>query len=553
MNRVIEAPVETVPAAPPSTPQIVAAFLLGAMLFGMAYTQAPLYFSNQNQYFLHGLAQADYGFLPNDWLANTRDPTPLFSALVAFTHRYLHDWFFYAYYVLIQGIYFLSLCAIAKRVAGDSANTRFSVGFMALFLLLHSALLRWASARVLGVDYPWYFQAGVAGQYVLGPVFQPSVFGVLLILSICLFQRDRSLLATSCAALAAVAHATYLLHAAILIAAYLCVLFRERRFRDALRAGLLALLLMLPAAAYNAAVFGPTSAETFARAQALLAHFRIPHHAEVRLWCDGITLIQVAWMFLGLFLVRGTRLFAVLAIPLAAAIGLTLLQLATDSDALALLFPWRASVYLVPIATTIVLSRLLVWVRIASRPVAVAAPLLLAVVVAGGALLVYFRVGYRISKEEVPVMEYVRDHKKAGDLYLVPFDLPDRSQARPGASSGDFKPPRSETEGIRRIAFGPQRFRLFTGAPVFVDLKSIPYRDVEVLEWRKRLEQNDRLYNAMGSLAAREEKELLRHLGVTHVIARADQRIVWPELAKIYPDNYLYPDDNFCIYRLVNK
>ena len=144
-------------------------------------------------------------------------------------------------------------------------------------------------------------------------------------------------------------------------------------------------------------------------------------------------------------------------------------------------------------------------------------------------------------------MEYVRDHKRPGDLYLVPFDLPDRKQARPGAVSGDFKPPRSETEGIRRIAFGPQRFRLFTGAPIFVDIKSIPYKDVEVLEWRRRLEENDRAFLAMQSQPESSAKELLVRYGITHVIARADQKLVWKELVKVNEDPY------FCLYRFVPK
>ncbi len=31
-------------------------------------------------------------------------------------------------------------------------------------------------------------------------------------------------------------------------------------------------------------------------------------------------------------------------------------------------------------------------------------------------------------------------------------------------------------------------FRLATGAPALVDFKAIPYRDVDVLEWRRRLQ-----------------------------------------------------------------
>ena len=44
-------------------PQHVALFLLGTVVFALTYAQAPLYFSNQNQYFLHGLAAAGFGSL----------------------------------------------------------------------------------------------------------------------------------------------------------------------------------------------------------------------------------------------------------------------------------------------------------------------------------------------------------------------------------------------------------------------------------------------------------------------------------------------------------
>ena len=56
-------------------------FLAGSAVFAAAYCQAPLFYSNQNQYFLHGLARAGEGTLSDDWLANTRDPTPAFSKL----------------------------------------------------------------------------------------------------------------------------------------------------------------------------------------------------------------------------------------------------------------------------------------------------------------------------------------------------------------------------------------------------------------------------------------------------------------------------------------
>ena len=68
----------------PSWSKGVLAFLFWSFVFGVSYTQAPLYYSNQNQYFLHGLAAAGLGDLHQDWLANTKDPTPVFSWIVEF-------------------------------------------------------------------------------------------------------------------------------------------------------------------------------------------------------------------------------------------------------------------------------------------------------------------------------------------------------------------------------------------------------------------------------------------------------------------------------------
>ena len=46
--------------------------LLMAAGFALAHTQSPLFFSNQNQYLLHGLADAGYGHLSHDWLASSQ-------------------------------------------------------------------------------------------------------------------------------------------------------------------------------------------------------------------------------------------------------------------------------------------------------------------------------------------------------------------------------------------------------------------------------------------------------------------------------------------------
>jgi hypothetical protein len=107
-------------------------FLAISILFAIAYAQSPLYTSNQNQYFLHGLAAAGFGTLGNDWLANTRDPTPVFSKLVEWTFRSTRQKeIFYAYYAILMGIYITSLTGLADRLYRIRTSLSKSLAFMA--------------------------------------------------------------------------------------------------------------------------------------------------------------------------------------------------------------------------------------------------------------------------------------------------------------------------------------------------------------------------------------------------------------------------------------
>jgi hypothetical protein len=527
-----------------------ALFVTGAAVFALAYGQAPLYFSNQNQYFLHGLASAGYGALEHDWLANTEDPTPLFSLLVEVTYRFGHASLFHVYYALLMGVYLASLLGLFNVLARERANPLNRMVFVALLLLLHSAVLRSASARIFGVDYPWYFQAGLAGQYVLGPMLQPSTFGVLLLLSLCFFARGKPYLAVTCSSLGGVCHSTYLLPAAMLTMGYLAVLVSERRIRHAFQVGVLALVLVLPSVIYNGLTFRPSSLENFAEAQRILVHFRIPHHTIPELWFDNIAAAQVGWLVLGIVLSWRSRLFPVLLISASLALALTLIQVATGSDALALLFPWRVSVILIPAATAIILTRLALAVsgRASSgvNPVARLVPrlswagglLIVAVVVAGGVLIMSLRLAYQERDEELAMMEYVRAHLSPGDCYLLPVPIPELKASVRGSFKSDFKPLPALQKDKQFIPINLQRFRLHTGAPIFVDFKSIPYQDLDVLEWHERLILNDRICKQLKAGKVEEVLPELRQHGITHVVIPAHEALDRSQLPVVYEDEF---------------
>jgi hypothetical protein len=166
-------------------------FLVWAILFSLVYAQSPLFTSNQNQYYLHGFARAGYGLLNEDWLANTADSTPIFSWLVFLTvELFRTNLVFYLYYALLMGVYLFSLIGIT--IDTFALQKKNEVLFLiTLILIVHSAAWRFLFSRLVGPEANYLFEGGVAGQRVLGAVLQPSSFGVLLILSIYFFVKDR--------------------------------------------------------------------------------------------------------------------------------------------------------------------------------------------------------------------------------------------------------------------------------------------------------------------------------------------------------------------------
>jgi hypothetical protein len=494
---------------------------LWTALFAIAYSQSPLYTSNQNQYFLHGLAHAGYGTLSQDWLANTRDPTPVFSALVALTYLVFHSLTItYLYYALLMGVYLFSLYGIAEIVFQVGRTRLSSLLFLSLMIVVHAAGLRFAFSRLISSNWAYILEDGLADQRMLGPVFQPSTFGVLLALSIYLFLARKPLLASLCAASAAILHPTYLLASAVLTASYMVVAYREeRRVKMPVLIGLSALIPVLPLLAYLWTSFGSEASAITTQATQVLVEYRIPHHAIIARWLDLTALVKIALVVVCLYLVRKQRIFLVLLLPFLAATLLTLLQTITHSYSLALLFPWRISTLLVPLSTSLLIGLLVV--RLLSLPrlqspgwqKAIAILSLLAVIacVLVGGLRFSLDLQRKAQDAERRLESYIYAHHSTEDTYLTPVKMQD--------------------------------FRLFSGVPVYIDFKSIPYKDSDVLEWYRRVQLADRFYKT-------KDCDILRSLageGVTHVVLPSEDL---PLSCPLFQETYR--DQDFVVYRLLS-
>jgi hypothetical protein len=493
----------------------IARVLIACVLFWLAYTYDPLYDRNYNTYLLHGLADAGLGALQHDWLAATTDPFPLFSAIVTVIYRFAPPEAFYVAHAALLGVYLFALLhIIAVAHSFDPQGARANV-FLGLAIFIHSAAFRAAVSSVTGADWGWYIQSGVAMQYLVGFVFQPSLFGVLLIASLACFLRQHEGWAVALAALATAIHASYFVTSALLIGAYGVVAWHARHAPDVgaekpplwgkLGLGMAALVLVFAIDVFR---FRPTDAALFARGQAILAHVRIPHHALAAHWIDrSIFLIQLPLVTGALCLAaRGTLRVVLwsLALP---ALALTLLVAASGSDTLALTFPWRTSVVLVPLSSALLLGWVLQAVppRIAESPLSVGLSIAASAVAAGFGVLQTQKAFKAYARDDaLPMMAHVHNTLTPSDLYLIPTDL--------------------------------KRFRLETGARTFVDWKSHPYRDRDVVEWYNRIQAARAVETATGEQLCERMATLAETEHVTHFVFPAWRHLRCPGLTSSYRD-----------------
>ncbi len=504
--------------------RLVSVILWGA-LFTLAYGQSPLYTSNQNQYFLHGFAQAGIGFLDQDWLANTLDPTPFFSKLIEVTARTI-AWHpvFYIYFALLASIYFFSLYGILLQVFRKSGFPIQKHWFyLSALILVHSAALRYLIVRVSNPDWAYLLDGGVAGQRLLGSVFQPSAFGVFLLLSIYFFLRGNITGAVVSLVLAPTFHPTYLLSAGLLTLVYMGILyFEKKKARTPILLGTAALLGVLPTLILALTTFSGSDPQITASSREILVNFRIPHHAIPAQWLDASVLIKAGFLVLACYLVRKTRLLHLLMWPFFAAILGTGMQMLINNDVLALLFPWRVSTWLVPISVGVVVFWVLekFWPWLSSQvPTLAVMAASMALVVALAATGLYKTNLNNTEKKNSPsqsMLSFIDNHKSPGDVYVIPIDLQD--------------------------------FRLETGAPAYVEFKSIPYKDVDVIEWYRRINTAGSLYRAPTKRVGCHLLTELYQEGVTHAVLPYDHTIKnCPSLVNQYVDM------NYQVYKIVEE
>ncbi len=467
-------------------------FLSLAIYIGLVAPVFPV--DNQNTYLLSGLAGSGYGHLSADWMSTTTSPFLLFSWLVGGLNTIgLVPGTRLASFALALVFALGCVTIFRSRDAGSAGGW----GPLCLFVLLLSVV----------AIHDTFMLRGMAGQYVLGMYLQPSEFGVLMVLAVALFAAGRPVSPYVLAALAGLFHQSYLLPAAFLVLAFASHhLLLARKPRDAIVGCLTALAIVSPVLWYSYAQFSPGDAEAFRASRAIIAERRIPHHAIPAHWFDRSQVLNLLVIALGTGLAAffNKRLAYVMAFSALLGVLATLAAVLIGSNALYLLFPWRISTVLMPLATVAMvvgIVRMLVDSRLG--PIISAAParaVMIVLTVAVAAMSFSERLSSVELVESAAAIRLPQD-RDAGYAELV-------------------RHVRSHAADDQIYLHNPLRFtsfRIRTGMPVFVDVKSHPYRDDEVLEWWRRMSWAAEIFDGRRPCDATLTDEM-RGQGITHII-----------------------------------
>ncbi len=572
--------------------------LLLALVFAVSLRQLPLYSSNQNTYFVHGLANAGIGYLKFDWLSQTTDPVPVFSALVSTTTCVFGENTFYLYQIIIYGIYAYSILGIGSYIFRfDNLGIK-HLSYFVLLVELHTGFLaHFLSMAPIFHSFAYSINpngiltSGVAGQYILGPFFQPSVFGAFIILSIYFYLRDKYFLAVACLAFAATFHPTYLLSAGVLTGTYLIsIVVKDRKYTKAFALCVAALVLVIPILTYSYLSFRPTGPNVYAQAQDILINYRMPHHAKVANWLGKEVFFQIAFVTLALYLVRKAKIFPVLLGSFLSAIILTFIQVLTGNKTLALLFPWRLSVFLVPIASSIIAASIISNAhRILQQSLSGNLTKLIQLVLSISSITVFalslfhnllssisdqsvsgmkqfFALGFILltASLTVPywkqaylvllqarVMQVLKSTILAGIVLLGILGILHIARLLSTPKIGvnaftAFVTSTYQPGNLYLIPHDLEWFRLAAKVPIFVDFKSHPYKDVELLEWFSRVEIAKNYYISSGDTACNILQEISSKYRITHVISKSP-------VSTCGVLHELYRDKDFILYEIQNR
>lgn len=325
--------------------------LLGAGLT-VVYPMQQLFSGNQNIYFLWVMNELMPNTFTNDPILSSPDPYPLFTWFLTLLPLKLFPIWSTTLYFLLNSIYSFSFFGIANEISKIYSKPSKFLGFIVLFLVLHSSAIWGTYLQVLlDLDLRWIWDSGIAEQGVLRGYLQPSVFGVFLFLSFFQAIKKNYALAVLCVIPAALFHANYLLLGGVLTLIYIL----QSKFRkETILASILAAIVVSPYVVYLTQYFVfIDEGLKLAIIETVQAGFDTNIHLNPKNWLNQKLYIQITAVLTAIILSLQRRWFGLFVKVLAATIGITLIAFLLNNSVLISLNPWRMSIVLVPFSVAI--------------------------------------------------------------------------------------------------------------------------------------------------------------------------------------------------------
>ena len=424
-------------------------YLVLSILFVLTVQQFDLYKGGAS-YLVHSIKSFDDNKLQNDWIANQQDHLPLFTYFNYLLIKFFSENVIYIIHSILLGICPFFLYLISKNLYPKITNINFCIIWFTFFIFIF---------------HENSFFSGVAGQRVIDAGYQPSSFGTLFFLGIYLFLIKRIFLSIFFICLSASFHPTYILHSGFLVFSFITYTLVTKKYVEFFKISIFYIILILPITLFIIFNFMTIDKDITLVGQEILLG-RIPHHANIHYWFTYKDLISLFVYFFSLYLLKNNfKFFIIFGIFGFCSIILSFIQFFFAINSLALAFPWRTSVFLIPISSLIIMSYFINKIKVEDKRLKFIALSLILVV----SLFFSYKSHYAqdLNSKFSIKLKLTSDIKKnfsTIDNLLIPVSLED--------------------------------IRMNTGLPIFIDWKHHAFRYDQLIEWRLRIDLADNFYRS---------------------------------------------------------
>ena len=451
--------------------------ILLSIVFTLTIQQFEMFKGNAN-HLIHSIKYFSDNKLQSDWIANQQHHLPLFvyfnNVLIKFFSK---DGIFIVHFLLLTLTSFY-LFLISQELFPKIKKNEFKIIWFAFFIIIF---------------HENSFFSGVAGQSSIDAGYQPASFGILFFIGIYFFLRGKNYLSILLICLGASFHPTYVLHSGFLVLGILGYNLYSKKYLDFLKILISYSLLILPITLFIILNFFTIDKNLILIGQEILLE-RIPHHANIYYWLTYKDTFFLLAYFYALYLIRNNnRFFIFFTIFGLCPIFLSLTQYLININSLALAFPWRSSVFIAPISTTIILSYFLEKIKLDELKLKIISY-----------FLIIFTGTFFFIKSH-----YIKDQNNEFKNKLILT-----------------KEIKKNYDSIERILIPTQLhyIRMNSGLPIFIDWKHHAFRYDQIIEWKQRVNLADDFYNSKyENEKLLKLQKILKIENISHILIKKEE------------------------------